>query len=91
MPTNPTRLMLAMLLLPPITQPGRTSGRSGWMLCGLIEAIPGSEEEEKHFHDVMCYELLPFVCMTRLLVRSQLSFVLSKAITCCVKLLFGSS
>jgi hypothetical protein len=44
-------LMLDMVLLPPITRPERTRGRSGQTLYG---AIPESEEEEKHFCDVCC-------------------------------------
>jgi hypothetical protein len=42
-----TRLMLAMVSVPPITRPGGTRGRSGKMVCGLTRAIPGSEEDEE--------------------------------------------
>jgi hypothetical protein len=54
MKSSLTKLMLAMVLLPPITQPGRTRGGSGRLLCGVTEARPGSEEQEKHSRDVLC-------------------------------------
>jgi hypothetical protein len=38
-------LMLAMVSVLLIMSPGRTKGRSGLTLCGLIEATPRSEDE----------------------------------------------
>jgi hypothetical protein len=74
---TPTTLILSMVSVSVIAMLGGTRGGSEAMLCGLLEARPGSEEEEvkkknKKIAMLSCSMNKPiFVCMTAMLSCSM--------------------